>query len=70
MVKDPLEFTNVGFAAEDSYEFLVRWFQRFPQYKTHDFYIGGESYAGEFYIIKTYSFLCTFSGFPIGMGKQ
>lgn len=36
------------FTAEDSYEFLVRWFQRFPQYKTHDFYIGGESYAGHY----------------------
>lgn len=30
----------------DSYNFLVNWFQRFPQYKSHDFYIAGESYAG------------------------
>lgn len=32
--------------AEDSYNFLINWFQRFPQYKSHDFYIAGESYAG------------------------
>ncbi|GKV11055.1 hypothetical protein SLEP1_g22341 [Rubroshorea leprosula] len=34
--------------AQDSYAFLVNWFQRFPQYKSHDFYISGESYAGHY----------------------
>ncbi|CAE5966533.1 unnamed protein product [Arabidopsis arenosa] len=34
--------------AEDSYRFLVNWFERFPQYKHKDFYIVGESYAGHF----------------------
>ncbi|XP_010486379.1 PREDICTED: serine carboxypeptidase-like 27 [Camelina sativa] len=34
--------------AEDSYRFLVSWFERFPQYKHRDFYIIGESYAGHF----------------------
>ncbi|KAG7576479.1 Peptidase S10 serine carboxypeptidase [Arabidopsis thaliana x Arabidopsis arenosa] len=34
--------------AEDSYRFLVNWFERFPQYKHRDFYIVGESYAGHF----------------------
>ncbi|XP_051116587.1 serine carboxypeptidase-like 34 [Andrographis paniculata] len=34
--------------AADSYNFLVGWFQRFPQYKSHDFYIAGESYAGHY----------------------
>ncbi|XP_010274881.1 PREDICTED: serine carboxypeptidase-like 34 [Nelumbo nucifera] len=34
--------------AKDSYMFLVNWFQRFPQYKSHDFYIAGESYAGHY----------------------
>ncbi|KAM7263591.1 hypothetical protein ACFE04_001274 [Oxalis oulophora] len=34
--------------AKDSYIFLVNWFKRFPQYKAHDFYITGESYAGHY----------------------
>lgn len=33
-------------AADDAYIFLLNWFKRFPQYKSHDFYIAGESYAG------------------------
>ncbi|KAK9115543.1 hypothetical protein Sjap_014490 [Stephania japonica] len=35
-------------ATRDSYIFLLNWFQRFPQYKSHDFYISGESYAGHY----------------------
>ncbi|KAK9275927.1 hypothetical protein L1049_023201 [Liquidambar formosana] len=34
--------------AKDSYAFLVNWFRRFPQFKSHDFYISGESYAGHY----------------------
>lgn len=34
--------------AEDTYTFLLKWFERFPQYKYRDFYIAGESYAGHF----------------------
>ncbi|KAL7002424.1 Serine carboxypeptidase-like 34, variant 2 [Sarracenia purpurea var. burkii] len=34
--------------AKDSYTFLVNWFGRFPQFKSHDFYIAGESYAGHY----------------------
>ncbi|KAJ4836419.1 hypothetical protein Tsubulata_031100 [Turnera subulata] len=34
--------------ADDSYTFLVNWLERFPQYKTRDFYITGESYAGHY----------------------
>ncbi|KAI3516898.1 hypothetical protein L1887_16036 [Cichorium endivia] len=34
--------------AQDSYTFLAKWFKRFPQYKSHDFYIAGESYAGHY----------------------
>ncbi|XP_034689128.1 serine carboxypeptidase-like 35 [Vitis riparia] len=34
--------------AEDSHAFLVQWFKRFPSFKSHDFYITGESYAGHY----------------------
>ncbi|XVE59733.1 hypothetical protein DITRI_Ditri05aG0070000 [Diplodiscus trichospermus] len=34
--------------AEDAYTFLVNWLERFPQYKTRNFYITGESYAGHY----------------------
>ncbi|KAK6265233.1 hypothetical protein QUC31_016070 [Theobroma cacao] len=39
---------NDAFVAEDTYNFLVNWLQRFPQFKTHDFFISGESYAGHY----------------------
>ncbi|KAL7263800.1 hypothetical protein ACSBR1_001871 [Camellia fascicularis] len=35
--------------AHDAYVFLINWFKRYPHYKSRDFYITGESYAG-FYI--------------------
>ncbi|XP_027155772.1 serine carboxypeptidase-like 27 [Coffea eugenioides] len=34
--------------AKDAYNFLKRWFERFPQYKNRPFYIAGESYAGHY----------------------
>lgn len=34
--------------AEDSLEFLLKWFERFPQYNGRDFYITGESYGGHY----------------------
>nr|XP_043629652.1 serine carboxypeptidase 1-like [Erigeron canadensis] len=34
--------------ADDAYIFLVNWLERFPQYKTRDFYLTGESYAGHY----------------------
>ncbi|KAJ0077051.1 hypothetical protein Patl1_36184 [Pistacia atlantica] len=34
--------------AEDSYTFLVNWFERFPEYKAREFFIAGESYAGHY----------------------
>lgn len=32
--------------ARDSYSFLLSWIDRFPEFKSRDFYIAGESYAG------------------------
>ena len=32
--------------AQDSHEFLLRWFDRFPQYRSNSFFLSGESYAG------------------------
>ncbi|XP_050272370.1 serine carboxypeptidase II-2 [Quercus robur] len=34
--------------AEDSLAFLLKWLERFPQFKGRDFYITGESYAGHY----------------------
>ncbi|XP_020268604.1 serine carboxypeptidase II-2 [Asparagus officinalis] len=34
--------------AKDSFNFLQKWFKRFPQYKGRDFYLSGESYAGHY----------------------
>ncbi|KAL2470239.1 Serine carboxypeptidase-like 33 [Abeliophyllum distichum] len=37
-----------GFVAEDAYNFVVNWLKRFPQFKSHKFFISGESYAGHY----------------------
>lgn len=44
------DFHNLDdrFVAEDTYNFLVKWLQRYPQFKTRDFFISGESYAGHY----------------------
>ncbi|XP_020226976.1 serine carboxypeptidase 24 isoform X1 [Cajanus cajan] len=34
--------------AQDALIFLIRWVERFPQYKYREFYIAGESYAGHY----------------------
>ncbi|KAF7111434.1 hypothetical protein CFC21_111452 [Triticum aestivum] len=34
--------------AHDAYSFLVNWLDKFPQFKGHDLYIAGESYAGHY----------------------
>ena len=34
--------------ALDTYTFLANWLERFPEYKTRDFFIAGESYAGHY----------------------
>ncbi|KAK8672676.1 hypothetical protein V6N13_111040 [Hibiscus sabdariffa] len=37
-----------AFVAEDAYNFMVKWLQRYPHFKTRDFFISGESYAGHY----------------------
>ena len=41
------DYNNAGDTntAIDAYTFLVNWLERFPQYKTRDFFIAGKSYA-------------------------
>ncbi|CAL5068999.1 unnamed protein product [Urochloa decumbens] len=34
--------------AQDSYSFLRNWLDKFPEFKSRDFYIAGESYAGHY----------------------
>ena len=42
------DFTGDERTAVDTYTFLVNWLERFPEYKTRDFFIAGESYAGHY----------------------
>lgn len=44
------DYNNAGdrSTAEDSYTFLVNWLERFPNYKTRDLFLTGESYAGHY----------------------
>ncbi|XP_061355887.1 serine carboxypeptidase 1-like [Gastrolobium bilobum] len=44
------DYSKIGdnSTALDSYTFLLNWLERFPQYKTRDFFITGESYAGHY----------------------
>ncbi|KAJ1396950.1 Serine carboxypeptidase, serine active site [Sesbania bispinosa] len=46
----PSDYSKTGdnSTAMDSYTFLLNWLQRFPHYKTRDFFITGESYAGHY----------------------
>lgn len=40
-------FTDEG-VAQDALKFLLNWYKKFPEYKTNDFYITGESYGGHY----------------------
>lgn len=40
--------TNDNKTAAQNYEFLLNWFEAFPEYQANDFWITGESYAGKY----------------------
>nr|XP_043626445.1 serine carboxypeptidase-like 31 [Erigeron canadensis] len=44
------DYDNLGddFTANDTYNFLHNWFEKYPSYRTRMFYIAGESYAGKY----------------------
>ena len=41
-----LEEVGDRITAQDSHSFLLDWFNKFPNFKSHEFFIAGESYAG------------------------
>jgi len=43
--------------AENAFQFLIGFFQQFPQYSNNDFYISGESYAGHYVVQLSYRVL-------------
>ena len=49
--------------AEDAYVFLVKWLERFPEYKGRDFYIAGESYGGH-YVPQLATVIMSMNRFP------
>ncbi|KAH7655715.1 Peptidase S10 serine carboxypeptidase protein [Dioscorea alata] len=49
-LESPADYQSTGDkrTADDAYIFLIKWLERFPQYKGRDFFITGESYGGNY----------------------
>lgn len=55
--------------AEDSLDFLINWFTKFPEFRSSDFYLTGESYAGKF-LTKPVLYLVLFFWFVYELYKS
>jgi serine carboxypeptidase-like clade 2 len=45
--KDDISFNFTDYnAAQDNLEAVLGWYEKFPEFKTNDLYVSGESYAG------------------------
>uniref|UniRef100_A0A6V7QQW0 Carboxypeptidase n=1 Tax=Ananas comosus var. bracteatus TaxID=296719 RepID=A0A6V7QQW0_ANACO len=58
------DYDNTGDqrTAGDAYTFLINWLERFPEYKSRDFFITGESYGGH-YVPELANVIVTNNGF-------
>jgi serine carboxypeptidase-like clade 2 len=45
---NPPHIWNDNNTAQASYDFLVHWFEKFPQFRNNRFFLAGESYAGHY----------------------
>ena len=42
-------------SAQDNLNVILGWYEKFPEYKSHDLYISGESYAGIYVPLASYN---------------
>ena len=49
--------TDDEISAHDNLEAVLEWFEKFPEYASHEFYLAGESYGGVYVPLLAYSIL-------------